>query len=79
MDTCDCKPCTCFRQVAKNNQLEKNPHGKYNHNGNCILFMIVGIFHPLTHCSTMWLHIRLHKYWATFKKKTKFEWFNIIF
>jgi hypothetical protein len=61
MDTCNHKPCSHFRQVAKNNQLQKTPRGMYSHTSSCISFTITGIFHPLISHRTMQQHIQLHK------------------
>jgi hypothetical protein len=61
MDTCDYKPCGHLGQVVKNNQLQKTPHGMYNHIGSHISLAIARIFHALTSCRTMQQHIRLHK------------------
>ncbi len=61
MDTCDYKPCSHLGQVAKNNQLQKTPHGMYSHISSHISLVIAKIFHSLTSHKTMQQHIRLHK------------------
>jgi hypothetical protein len=61
IDTCDCKPYSCFGQVAKDNYSQKTPHGMYSHTNNCISLATTRIFHPLISCRTMQLHIGVHK------------------
>jgi len=34
MDKCNYKPSSCLKQMAKDNQLQKTPHGMYNHIGS---------------------------------------------
>jgi len=77
MDTCDYKPCSHLGQVAKNNQLEKTPHGMYNHINSHMSLAIARSFHPLTSHRTMQQHIRLHKILGNIFLIIKFKLFNI--
>jgi hypothetical protein len=57
MDICEYKPCNHLGQVAKDNQLQKTPHGMYSH----ISLAAAWIFHPLISRKTIQLHIQPHK------------------
>jgi hypothetical protein len=57
---CNYKPCNCLVQVAKDNQLQKTPHGMYDITFD-ISLATTWIFHSLTSCRTIQLHIQLHK------------------
>jgi hypothetical protein len=73
MDTYDYKPCNCFTQMAKDNQLQKTPCGMYSHIDSRISLAIAWIFHQLISCRTMQLHIRLHKILGNIFKIIKFK------
>jgi hypothetical protein len=60
MNTCDYKPCSCFEQVAKDNQSQKVSCVMYNHTYSCISLVTTWIFHPLTNHRT----VRLHEIWG---------------
>jgi hypothetical protein len=61
MNTCNYKPYNWFGQMAKSTNCKKTPRGMYNHNGKCILFATVGIFHALISYRIVWLHVWVHK------------------
>jgi hypothetical protein len=53
MDKCNYKPYSCLKQMAKDNQLRKTPHGMYNRIGSYISLVIARILHLLISCRTM--------------------------
>jgi hypothetical protein len=73
MDTCDYKPCSHLRQVAKENQSQKIPCGMYNHTSSRISLVVARIFHLLTSCRIMRVHIQLHKTLCNILKIIKFK------